>query len=124
MYLIRIRIIQLYLLNIPFSLGTETVITTFKLLSSSYDFIEIEWNQPMYTPISMEMEVKCRVFCDEQWYLRTSFMLMPALTRLKVKTLKPGSICLFTTLVLYNPARYDRGLKRHYVTLQSSKIKH
>ena len=124
MGLITISIIQLYVLNIFFSLGSETVITSFRLRSASNESIEMAWNQAKYTPISMGMEIKCRFLCDDEWYLTSSYNLIPTWTRMNVKALKPGSICAVRFLVVYNPAGYDRGFQRHYTTLSASKMKH
>ena len=103
------------------SVGTETAITFFELVSSGVDFITVEWSKPKYTPISLEYKVLCGFECDERLHLKTSGNLSKNTTRLVVTDLKPNSMCKIILLALYNPETYDHGLVRYYSTLSSSK---
>ena len=106
---------------LPHNVGTRTVIRSINLLDAGTDFIAVSWNEPRHIPYYFQTFTDCHLISNFQTY-KTVYLNIPRYTyRLNITNLKPGSLCVFTFLAVFNPAKFDRGVKYVFQTLEASK---
>ena len=104
---------------IPSILGTEIVTNWFEI-DPHTESATLKWNSPMYTPQLFELKIKCRLLCENFSYHEVLVTVISKDHNFTDNYLKPGSSCSVTFLAVFNPGRYDHGLKFTFETLAMS----
>ena len=103
------------------TVGTETGAGPLTLVKVESTYITVNWTQPKYSPVKIEVVLQQYLSCERQPYSRKRIYVPPRSEGMNFTMLKPGSLCRVTYVVIYNPSESDRGVEYIFATLSSSK---
>ena len=84
-------------------------------------YITVTWTRPKYSPVEIKVNYQYSFLCEEQPYFSQQTYLPPHYNGMKLKGMKPGSVCSVTFAVIYNPSERDRGVNYLFETSKISK---